>query len=367
MIIVRRVKPLPYWIVPVLALIIGILVAIIILYGISGGQISPVDILVSIGQGFLQPSLLAMTFILLSIVGTGLLVSFKGAIWNIGGEGQIYMGAMITVWVVLFSPIARMPGPIGGFTMKITYLILAVILGGFWAFLAALPRAYLNLDEVPITLMMNYIAYFLVDILIWQYWHETKYGYFRTETIPENAWFKTLFFRVNGQVIATTLSLELLFILIIVFFAAWFLLKYTTIGLYIKVLGNNPNLLKSSGISVKLIIILALTISGAIIGIVGAGYVAGITHHLSYPVEEKSAQYGYTGILVAWLSMLELIAIPVAAYIIAALYNAGINMQILGAGGAAVVNVFIGSILITYTALIMISEYKVKFIIKRRG
>ncbi len=366
MIIVRRVKPLPYWVVPVLALIIGILVAIIILYGISGGQIPPSDVLVSIGQGFLQPHLLAMTFILLSIVGVGLLVSFKGAIWNIGGEGQIYMGAMVTVWVVLFSPIAMMPGLLGAFTMKITYLILAMILGGFWAFLSAIPRAYLNLDEVPITLMMNYIAYYIVDILVRGPWHERKYGYLRTPTIPENSWFRTMVIRTKGQIIATTLSIELLIIMIVIFFVAWFLLRYTTIGLYIKVLGNNPNLLKSSGINVKLIILLALTISGAIIGIVGAGYVAGITHNLSYPVEEKSAQYGYTGILVAWLSMLELIAIPVAAYIIAALYNAGINMQILGAGGAAVVNVFIGSILITYTALIMISEYKVKFVIKRR-
>ncbi len=359
MVIVRRVKPLPYWIVPVLALLIGLLVAILIVYGISGGKASPMDMLIAIGNGFLQPHLLAMTFVLLSIVGIGLLVSFKGAIWNIGGEGQIYMGAMITVWVVLFSPLASLTGPVGGFAMKITYLILAVILGGLWAFLSAIPRAYLNLDEVPITLMMNYIAYYIVDILIFKYWHETKYGYLRTETIPTNSWFDV----IRG----TTISIELFIVLIAVFAAAWFLLKYTTIGLYIKVLGNNPNLLRSSGISVKTIILLALTISGAIIGIVGAGYVAGITHNLSYPVEEKSAQYGYTGILVAWLSMLELIAIPVAAYIIAALYNAGINMQILGAGGAATVNVFIGSILITYAAMITISEYKIKFIIKRRG
>ncbi len=358
MIIVRRVKPLPYWIVPILALAIGIIVAIIILYVMSGGAVAPLDVLVSIGNGFAQPHLLAMTFILLSIVGIGLVVSFKGAVFNIGGEGQIYMGAMVTIWVALFSPLATMAGLAGAISMKTAFILLSIMAGAFWAFLAALPRAFLNLDEVPVTLMMNYIAYYIVDILVRGPWHETKYGYLRTETIPTEAQFSV----IRG----TTLSIELLFILIALFFVAWFLLKHTTLGLYIKVLGNNPNLLKSSGINVKLVVLLALTISGAIIGLVGAGYVSGITHNLSYPVEEKTAQFGYTGILVAWLSMLELIAVPIAAYIIAALYNAGINMQILGAGGAAVVDVFIGSILITYTALITISEYKIKIIIKKR-
>ncbi len=359
MVIVRRVKPLPYWIVPVLALLIGIAVSMIILYVMSGGTITPIDVLYAIKDGFIKPQLLAMTFSLLAIVGVGLVVSFKGAVFNIGGEGQIYMGAMLTVWAAMFAPFSASllsnSATVG--VLKVLMVILAALAGAFWAFLASLPRAFLQLDEVPVTLMMNYIAYYIVDILVRGPWHETQYGYLRTETMPEALWLHTL----RG----TTISIEVLIILIIVFVGAFFFLRYTTPGLYIRILGNNPNLLRSSGINVQLVTILALTVSGLIIGLVGAGYVAGITHNLSYPVEEKSAQYGYTGILVAWLSMLELIAVPIAAYIIAALYNAGISMQIAGAGGAATVFIFIGSILITYTALITISEYKIKIIIKR--
>ncbi len=362
MVIVRRVKPLPYWIVPLLALLIGVAVAIIILYGMSGGKTTPADVLYAIRDGFLQPHLLAMSFAFLSIVGVGLVVSFKGALFNIGGEGQIYFGAMLAVWAAMFAPFSASlinGGPLGVAALKTLMIVLSALAGAFWAFIASLPRAYLQLDEVPVTLMMNYIAYYIVDILVRGPWHERKYGYLRTETLPEKLWLKT----ISG----TTFSIEVYILLIIVFVAAYFFLKYTTPGLYLRVLGNNPNLLRSSGINIKLIIMIALTISGLIIGLVGAGYIAGRTHNLSYPVEEKTANYGYTGILVAWLSMLELIAVPIAAYIIAALYNAGINMQIAGAGGAATVFVFIGSILVTYTALITISEYKIKIIVKRRG
>jgi len=353
MVIVRRVKPLPYWIVPVLALVVGLLISMIILYVMSGGVITPYDILVSIYYGFTNVGLLAKTFALLVIVGIGLLVSFKGAIWNIGGEGQFYMGVMLATWVALFSGFA-----FNGFIAKTTMILMALLAGGFWALLAALPRAYLNIDEVPVTLMMNYIAYYIVNYITIGEWREKQYGYYRTVTIPES----TMFQVIDG----TTITLELLILMVTIFILVWLMFKYTSLGLRIKVLSSNPNLLRSSGISVQLTILTALVLSGMIIGMAGAAYLGSVSHNISYPVEEKTPGYGYTGILVAWLSMLELIAVPIAAYIIGALYTAGINIQIMGVGGAAVVNVFIGSILLTYAVLITISEYKIKIIIKKR-
>ncbi len=353
MIIVRRVKPLPYWIVPVLALVVGLLISMIILYAMSGGVITPYDVLVSIYYGFTNVGLLAKTFALLIIVGIGLLVSFKGAIWNIGGEGQFYMGVMLAAWVALFSGFA-----FNGFIAKTTMILMAVLAGGFWALLAALPRAYLNIDEVPVTLMMNYIAYYIVDYITKSEWREKQYGFRKTPRIPET----TMFQVIDG----TTLTLELLILMIVIFVAVWLLFKYTSLGLRIKVLSSNPNLLRSSGISVQLTVVTALLLSGMIIGIAGAAYLGSVSHNINYPVEEYTPGYGYTGILVAWLSMLELIAVPIAAYIIGALHTAGISIQIMGAGGAAVVNIFIGSILLTYAVLITISEYKIKIIIKKR-
>ncbi|MCD6300701.1 MAG: ABC transporter permease [Staphylothermus sp.] len=353
MVIVRRVKPLPYWIVPILALVVGLVISMMILYVMSGGQTTPYDVLLSIYYGFTNLGLLAKTFALLVIVGIGLLVSFKGAIWNIGGEGQFYMGVLLAAWVALFTGFA-----FNELIGKTTMILMALLAGAFWALLAALPRAYLNIDEVPVTLMMNYIAYYIIDYIIMARWRERQYGYYRTETIPET----TKFQLIEG----TTLSIELLLLMITIFVLVWLMFKYTSLGLRIRVLSSNPNLLRSSGISVHLTILMALTISGMIIGMAGAAYLGSVSHNLSYPIEEKTPGYGYAGILVAWLSMLELIGVPIAAYIIGALHTAGINIQIAGAGGAAVVNVFIGSILLTYAVLITISEYKIRIIVKKR-
>lgn len=357
MVIVRRVKPLPYWIVPILALVIGILISIVILYIMTGA--SPIDVLASLAFGFTRPAILAKTFIILTIVGTALLVSFKGAIWNIGGEGQITMGILAAAWIALFTPIPYATGTaMDALMAKILMFIMAMVAGAFWAFLSALPKAFLKLDEVAVTLIMNYIAYYIADILVYGPWKgKHTYSYIRTDTLPENTWL----IRLPG----TNATIEGVIVLILLFVAAWILLNKTSIGLRIRVLGNNPNLLRSSGISVPLMVIIALTISGAIAGIVGVLYLAGDVYNIGYPIEQHTAGYGYTGILVAWLSMLQLWAIPLASFIVSALYSSGIQIQVIGAGSGAVVNVFIGAILLTYTIVIVSSEYKIKFIVKK--
>ncbi|NPA99137.1 MAG: ABC transporter permease [Crenarchaeota archaeon] len=361
MVIVRRVKPLPYWIIPIIALLAGIAVSTIILYILAGA--SPAAVFSAIAYGFTRPGVIAKIFVALTIVGIALLVSFKGSIWNIGGEGQITFGMMAAAWVALFTMLPYInPG-----LAQASMIILAMIAGGFWALLAALPRAYLGLDEVPVTLIMNYIAYYIVDLLVYGPWRgSSTHNYPRTDTIPSQAMFP--------QIPGTTMTWDGLFLLIITFIGVWYLLRNTSIGLRIKILGNNPNLLRSSGINVPLTIILALTISGLIAGSVGALYLGGDVYHIGYPIESQTANYGYTGILVAWLSMLELIAVPLAAYIVSALYEAGIKYQtlvggnlggMLTSGTSAIVDIFIGSILLLYTILITFSEYKIKIIIER--
>ncbi len=360
MVIIRRVKPIPYWIIPIIALLTGIAISIIILYALVCA--SPVAVLNAIVYGFTRPGVMAQTFVALTMVGIALLVSFKGSIWNIGGEGQITFGIMAATWVALFTVLPSInPG-----LAQISMIVMGMLAGALWAFLAALPRAYLGLDEVPITLIMNYIAYYIVDILVRGPWlGKHVYNYIRTDIIPSQVMFP--------QVPGTTMTWDGFLLMIILFIAVWYMLRNTAIGLRIRILGNNPDLLRSSGISVPRMIILALTISGLIAGSVGALYLGGVIYRISYPIESHTANYGYTGILVAWLSMLELIAVPLAAYIVSALYTAGIQYQVLVGGhltqlltaGSAIVDVFIGSILLMYTILITVSEYKIRIIIKR--
>ncbi|WFO76322.1 ABC transporter permease [Desulfurococcaceae archaeon MEX13E-LK6-19] len=353
MIVLKRVKPIPYSgvVIPAASLVSGLILATIILWALKG--IPPVALFWNIIESFKAPSVVK-DFLILSLVGIALLVSFTGAVWNIGGEGQIHMGMMIGTYIALFTALANIP-----ILAKIVIVIAAAILGSLWAALAGVLRAYVNIDEVPITLMLNYIAYYILDILVYGPWKgKYTYGYIRTDEIPYDLWFV--------RIKPSTATIEAVILFVLVFAGAWFLLKNTSIGLRIRVLGSNPQILRSAGISVPLTIVIALAISGGIAGIVGAVYLLGDTHRLSYPLEEHTANYGYLGILVAWLSMLDLKAIPVAAYIVSALRNTGIMLQIAKLGGIEIMLIFIGSVLLTYTIVSVMSEYTIKIVLPTR-
>lgn len=346
-VVVKRIKPIPFsgLLIPLISLVTGLLLSGIILYLSSG--ISFIDLMTTILVAFRSPTVVKDTLIL-TLVGISLVLAFTGAVWNIGSEGQIHMGMMISAWIALFTTLADIP-----ILAKIIAVLLAAVLGAFWAFIAGVLRAYAKVDEVPVTLMLNYIAYYILDMLVYGPWRGKRtWGYIRTDEIPKILRFQRIF--------NTTATWEALIIVIVIGILVWLLLRYTTIGLKIRVLGSNPDILRSAGISVPLTIVIALTLSGLISGIVGSIYFFGDTYRLSYPLEEHTANYGYLGILVAWLSMLDIRAVPIAAYIVSSLRISGTLMQIGGLGGVETMFVFIGSVLLTYSIVRIFSEYSVK-------
>ena len=352
LVVVKRVKPLPSWVAPLLSFTLGIAVATVLLWIVTLGRTDPIVVLASIGRALAMPQLLLKNFALLTIVGIGLLVSFKASVFNIGGEGQFYFAIIAATWIALFSGVGAI-----AIINKVLMLVVGVLLAGFWALIAALPRGFLGIDEVPVTLLMNYIAYYIVDYLVFNPWREPKYKYPRTPTIPEESWF----IRIPG----TTGTIELILLTVVVMAGIWYLMNNTRLGLAINVMGSNPNVLRVVGINPSLIVVSSLVISGMIVGIAGVSYLAGEAHLITIPAEACTPMLGYTGILVAWLSMLRIAYVPVAAYIVSALINAGINIQIAGAGKASVVDVFIGTILLIYSISVIFTEYSVKIIVKR--
>lgn len=345
--VLRRAKPIPYAkvVIPLTSITTGVLLSTAILFFLAG--IPPHTLLVLVVHSFTSPTVVKDTLIL-TLTGLSLLIAFKASIWNIGSEGQIHIGMLAATWIALFTPLASTP-----WIAKITCILVAAFAGSLWAILAGLLRAYADLDEVPVTLMLNYVAYYLLDILVYGPWRgRFTYGYIRTDEIPEQLWF--------NPIPGTTASIEVLMVAVIVGIMVWFMMRYTVLGLRLRILGSNPELLRSTGTSVPRMIVLTLALSGAVSGIVGAVYLLGDTHRISYPVEAQTANYGYLGILVAWLSMLDLRAIPLAAYIVSSLRVTGITMQIAGLGGTAIVFVFMGSVLLTYTIARVFTEYTIR-------
>ena len=350
LVLVKRVKPLPLGglVIPGASIVIGILISTVVLYVIS--RADPLVTLSCVASALVSPEIV-LTFLFLTILGAALLVAFNGSIWNIGAEGQLWLGTAAATYIALFTALPQAPA-----IAKVAMVLTAMALGGTWAAVAGVLRAYLSIDEVPVTLIMNYIAYYIINYLVRGPWLGKKtWGYIRTDMIPDQVKFTLL----PGS---TTVTYEVLIIAVLALIAVYFMLKYTSLGLRIRILGSNPDALKAAGVNVRALIITALTLSGAIAGAMGAAQLAGYLHRISYPIESHTANYGYTAILVAWLSMLDIRAVPIAAYIVSALYQAGISMQIAGISSASATYVFIGAVLLTFTVLRVFSEYSLRII-----
>ena len=347
------------------SLVFGLLVYVAI---ISSFGVNPVDALANVARAFTAPSIVK-DLLVLSILGYALLISFKASIWNIGGEGQFYIamvpGIVLTLYIL--SPERGAP-PLLAVSLSI---ISGAALAAAWAALAGAIKAYLQIDEVPVTIIMNYVAYYLVNYLVWgPLKGKRTYGYLRTDEIPEACRLNVRLpvAGVSDPLLALLYSfarqaayyLALLVTAVVVALLVWGLFKYTRLGLYIKIMGSNPNYLLASGVNTRALCIAAISISGALFGLVGSLYLFTEVGRLPYELERQTAGYGYLAVLVAWLSSLDLRLVPLSAYVVSALRNAGIAIQVAGLGGIEQTLILIGSVLLVYSMSRFLVEYEVR-------
>lgn len=232
----------------------------------------------NIGEAFLRATPLVLT-------GAGIAIAFRCGIWNIGAEGQLYMGAIGATFVGLHA--ARLSPPVA--------IVLAIaagfLCGGIWASLAGWLKVSLGLNEVVTTIMLNYIALGIVSFLITGPMMEAIRANPQTDLIAASAvlpriWPPT---RVHlGFVIAA-----------IVAFALAFILFRTSLGYAIRAVGFNPQTARHVGINVPRQFIIAMLLSGGAAGIAGASEVMGVTQRL---YANLSPGYGFQGIAVSLLA-----------------------------------------------------------------
>lgn len=223
----------------------------------------------------------------LMLVGLGIAIAFRSGILNIGGEGQIMLGVVFGTAVGLALP--NVPKPL---LVPIVFLS-AFIGGGIWGGIAGWMRAYLNVNEILSTVMLNYIAiqvymYLLRGPMIDP--NEVAYGTGvpQTALLSENAWLTRYIrgFRLHsGLVIAIALA-------VVVFLFLW----KTTVGYRMRAVGAEPKAATYSGMNVKRNLVLAMILSGGFAGMAGAVEVMGVHHRA---LESISAGYGFSGIVVA--------------------------------------------------------------------
>ncbi len=225
------------------------------------------------------------------ICGLAVALGFKGGLFNIGAEGQLYIGAVFTI---VASTTLQLPAII-----QIPLALAAGVMGGaLWAGLAGFLKARTGAHEVITTIMLNYVALRLTEWLI-----KSKTPYIlgdpkettgsRTHFILESA-------RLPGIQIADTTRLHLGIVIgAALAFAVWWLLYKTTIGFELRTAGANPDAARYAGISVPRTIVLTMMLSGGLAGIAGAGEVLGVRHSLSTDLFQG---LGFDAIAVALLA-----------------------------------------------------------------
>ncbi|MEM4487201.1 MAG: ABC transporter permease [Desulfurococcaceae archaeon] len=375
-----------------LSVVLGILLFTLILSIVGGDFVKSITLIIS---SFTSPAII-MDMLVLTMLGYALLLSFKASIWNVGAEGQFFIGTIPVVYllIVVFRDPPILPG-----ALILVAIVFAALLSGLWGALVGVIKAYTGLDEVPLALILNYVAYHIIDYLVYNPFRgKSVYGYARTDELPNSyllnvRWtpgspptyvppdipggdFNLLnVLMLWGYELANTL-IRWIYMLVyqIVFYAyllvaailiaiiVWFILSKTTIGLKLKITGSNPDFLIASGVSLKRYQVLAMFISGAFVGVVGALFLLSYSRRLSYPIEVQTSGYGYLAILVTWLSALDPRFVPLAAYIVSSLRNAGIYLQIAGLGGIEQTLLIIGTVLLSYSVLSFLSDYEVRVI-----
>lgn len=281
----------------------------------------------------------------LMLCGLGVSVAFRMLFWNIGAEGQLALGGIAAAGVALFWA-DHIPPP-----LLLPTMVVAGFLGGaLWGLIPALLKAYVHVNEIITSLMMNYIAILWVEHLFYGPWKDPHgYGFPGTAQFPKAARLP----RLPGTRFHLGMALALVAALFI-----WVVLRRTKWGYEIRVIGENPRAAAYAGINIVRNIILVMILSGGLAGLAGMSEVAGISHRLQ---KGLTVGYGYTAIIVAWLGKLNPWGVLVVAILVAGLLVGGDQIQITMQLPAAVALVLQGAILFFVLGGDLFTQYRIRW------
>ncbi|MDD3221094.1 MAG: ABC transporter permease [Clostridia bacterium] len=279
----------------------------------------------------------------LIFTGLGCAVAFRTGFFNIGAEGQFYMGALAAAGVALGMP--QVPG--------VARIILAILAGffagGVWALIAALFKAKLGISEIIVTIMLNYIAINLIGIAVRTFLMDPSGSVPQSAKIDESAQL--------GQLLPPTRLHAGFLIALAAVIIIWFVLKKTTLGYEIKVVGFNKRAAACNGISVMKNIVISAFLSGGLAGLAGVVEVLAIQKKL---LEGISSNCGYTAVLVALLAGNNPIGVLFAAIGMAAMQVGANTMQRQMGVPSAIVDILVGLVVLLILAKGLMNRKKTK-------
>lgn len=283
---IAKREPLAWYknlLVRLVAILASLLVSAVVIMLLT--QKNPLQIYASMISGAFGSSLriwsLLQNVAVLLCIALALTPAFKMRFWNCGGEGQVLIGGLATICVMMFLG-DSLPYPV----LLLVMIIASVLAGVIWAVIPAFCKAMWNTNETLFTLMMNYVSIQLVAFFLKYF---VKSGSGVLEPMPE----------FGLPVISGQPYLLNIIIVAVLTAVVYIYLKKTKHGYEISVVGESENTAKYIGISVRKVVIRTLIVSGALCGVAGLLLVGGTNHTISTTTVDGR---GFTAIMVSWLA-----------------------------------------------------------------
>jgi ABC-type uncharacterized transport system permease subunit len=250
----------------------------------------------------------------------GIAVALRAGLWNIGAEGQIYVGALAAAGVTIYGP--HLPFPLG----VALALIAAMVGGALWGAIPGALRAFRGINEVITSLMLVYVAIQLANYVVEGPW-----------LTPHSTFPATLVVRSDYRlpiVWSGTVLNAGVFVGLFCIFAVWFLISRTSWGLRLRAIGGNERGSRVLGVRVNGLIVAAMALSGTLAGLAGGIEVLGTRGRL---IEGFSPGYGFEAIAIALLGRLNPVGILGAALLFGALDAGGSGLLTAAQGTPAAI------------------------------
>ena len=271
-----------------ISLTLALIVCAVIIYALT--KLNPLKVYAAMFKGAFGTNkriwVTIRDIVMLLCISVGLAPAFKMRFWNIGAEGQVLVGGIVSAACMIYlgKMIPTLP-------LLVLMFVVSIIAGGIWGIIPAIFKARWNANETLFTLMMNYIAIQLTSFFVAKW--ENPFGSNTVGIINQMTkagWFPS----IGGQ-------MYLLNVIIVVSLAVlmYLYLRYSKQGYQIAVVGESENTARYAAINVKSVVVRTMAISGAICGIAGFIAVAGASHTIS---TSTAGGQGFTAIIVAWLS-----------------------------------------------------------------
>jgi ABC-type uncharacterized transport system permease subunit len=228
---------------------------------------------------------------------------------NVGGEGQLYIGAAFATWAALTFP--NLPAPV----LLPLMALLGMVGGALWAFVPGYLKAIGLVNETITTLLLNPVAPKLIGFLIFGFWHATMDTDKTAKFVPA-ARLPTFF----GTRVHLGLGIGL--VLLVLF---WALMKYTRWGLEMRAIWQNAQAARRNGIPVKTYLIVMMCVGGAIAGLAGMAQVSGFYGVL---LLNFSTGLGYMGFLICWLAGGDPLGIVLMSFVVSVIMTGGNLLQL---------------------------------------